>query len=367
MRPALAEQNYSRGMGCIRLEDAFDHEQVEVFRDHGSGLTGVIAIHSTVLGPAMGGLRISRYGDLEEQMVDACRLSYAMTLKNASAGLDLGGGKAVLLDDGRWSEHRHERLVAVARTLNQLEGRYITAEDVGTTPDDMDLMGIHSRWVAGRSRASGGRGDPSPATARTVLGAITAAVEVADGRTGLQGVRVGVLGVGSVGARLATLLADAGAELVVADIAGERAAEVAAATGAAVTLPDTLMVADVDVLAPCGLGEVIAAATVPALRCRVVAGAANNPLTDDAAAVALHSAGILYVPDFLANSGGIIYVGAEALEICQARVESALDASMATTAALLAEAASHGVMPLALARERATSRILSARMAATAS
>ena len=223
---------------ALGLQSQFDHELLELFRDRDSGLTGVIAVHSTALGPAMGGLRIVRYPDLESQMVDACRLARAMTLKNAVAGLKLGGGKAALLDDGAWGDHRESRLIAFSRALNALDGRYITAEDVGTTPADMQLVSEFSPWVAGRPQASGGRGDPSPATARTVFAAIAAAVEIWLRKPDLGGVRVAVQGVGAVGSRLTAMLVEHGARVTIADVDEERARAVASDTGATVAAPE---------------------------------------------------------------------------------------------------------------------------------
>jgi glutamate dehydrogenase/leucine dehydrogenase len=342
--------------GAIGSE--FDHERVVVFRDAEAGVAGVIAIHSTVLGPAMGGLRLNAYPTLEAAMLDALRLSRAMSLKNAAAGLDLGGGKAVVIDDGRWgTPDREKRMRAVGRAIAELGGSYITAEDVGTSPADMDAIAAVTSHVAGRSCERGGSGNPSPYTARTVFAAIESAVRVRLDRPGLEGVRVGVQGVGQVGARLVGLLADAGAIVSVADLDAERAIAVAGAYGATAQPLEGFLEQDVEVLAPCALGGAIDAATVPRLRAPVVAGAANNPLADAEVATLLAERGILYVPDFVANCGGIIDVGAEALGLPEARRDELLEEAFRRTHRLLGEAASKKRMPIELAEDLALRRI----------
>jgi leucine dehydrogenase len=336
-----------------RLHQEFDHELVEVFRDPETGLTGAIAVHSTARGPAMGGLRLHAYDDLSDLVADALRLGRAMTLKNATAGLELGGGKAVLLDDGRWEGRRAERLHAFGAILERLGGRYITAEDVGTTPADMAEIASVTRWVAGLPEDAGGWGNPSRATARTVFGAVRAGVRQAFGSDDLAGVSVGVLGVGNVGSRLAELLAEAGAEVVVADVNESRAAAVATRCGGRTAPVDGFIHAPVEVLAPCALGEVIDHDDVDELRARVIAGSANNPLVDDSVARALDTAGVLYVPDFVANCGGIIFVGAEALGLDQSEVERRIEAAVERIDGVLLEAAACGRLPLEVAYDRA--------------
>jgi glutamate dehydrogenase/leucine dehydrogenase len=345
------------------LDREFEHELMQVFADAGSGLVGVVAIHSTALGPAMGGLRLWAYPSVSAGATDALRLARAMSLKNASAGLDLGGGKAVLIDDGRWRDPvvRRARMSAFAEVVERLGGRYITAEDVGTTPQDMEQIGEVTRWVAGKRRDHGGTGDPAPSTARTVFGAIAAGAHVRLGAQDLAGVRVGVQGVGHVGSRLVALLAGAGAEVVLADVDSQRAQRVAADHGARAAPLAGFLRSDVDVLAPCALGEVIATSDVASLRCRVIAGAANNPLADLAAASELATAGILYVPDFLANCGGIIQVGAEVLGFDDAETDRRIEAAIARTAELLAEAQASGRLPQEVAIARAQARIRGAR------
>lgn len=345
------------------LDALFDHERLHVFRDSGSGAIGAVAIHSTVLGPAMGGLRLSRYATLDDGVADALRLARAMTLKNAAAGLDLGGGKAVLLDDGGWRDPalRAVRMRAVGRVIEELQGRYVTAEDVGTAPADMDAIAGATRWVAGRPLDHGGRGDPSPATARTVFGAIAAGARLGLGREDLAGVHVGVQGVGHVGAALVGLLRAAGARVTLTDVDAARAQQLAQDTGSAFVEPGGFLEREVDVLAPCALGGGIDAAVVARLRCGVIAGAANNPLADGDCAGALAEAGILYVPDFLANSGGIIHVGAEVLGYDDAEVERRVLLAVDRIGEVLRTASASGRLPLDVATERAAERIAAAR------
>jgi glutamate dehydrogenase/leucine dehydrogenase len=286
------------------LLERCDHERVEVVQDSRTGLRAVIAIHSTALGPAVGGLRMRPYAGLDGAVRDARRLSAAMSLKNAAAGLGLGGGKAVIVDDGTAGAQRDARLRAFADAIEALDGAYVTAEDVGTTPRDMDLIATRTAHVLGRSPELGGRGDPSPATARTVHAAVRAGVAARLGAADLAGLRVGIAGVGNVGAALARLLAADGAELTLADADAARAGALAAELGARVTETDALLRLPVDVLAPCATGEMIDAELAGDVSCSVIAGAANNPLVDDGTAAALHARGVLYAPDFLANCGG---------------------------------------------------------------
>lgn len=345
------------------IDTEFEHEQVELFCDAETGATGIVAIHSTALGPAMGGLRLAAYPGLTAAVTDALRLSRAMTLKNAAAGLDLGGGKAVLLDDGGWADAdaRAARMRAVGTVIDQLGGRFVTAEDVGTTPEDMTGIAETTRHVAGQPVERGGRGDPSPWTARTVAGAIAAAVRQQDGAETLAGVRVGVLGVGHVGLRLVALMRDQGADVLVADLDTSRAQDVAGRYGAQAVPVAGFLSLEMDVLAPCALGETIHAEHIGDLRCRVIAGAANNPLAGPDTAHALAGAGILYVPDFLANCGGIIHVGAEVLGFDDAEVERRICLAVGHTAAVLEQAATTGAVPLDVAVAEARARIAGAR------
>jgi leucine dehydrogenase len=305
----------------------------------------------------MGGLRLFRYESLGDGIVDVLRLARAMSFKSAAAGLDLGGGKAILLDDGGWNEGREERMHAVGRAIERLGGQYITAEDVGTSPADMNAIAEVTSHVAGASADQGGFGDPSPYTAQTVFASVECAVRAQLRRDSLEGVRVGVQGVGHVGAPLAGMLAGAGAEVFVTDIDPARAQEVAALHGATALPLDGFLFGEFDVLAPCALGGAIGLPQVARLSAEVVAGAANNPLTHRDVAAALAAKGILYVPDFIANCGGIIHVGAEALGLDRSEAEALIAAANERTERLLAEALESGRLPLEVAEEHALERM----------
>jgi glutamate dehydrogenase/leucine dehydrogenase len=340
--------------------DGFEHELLQLFRDHDSGVAGVVAIHSTALGAAMGGVRVRTYANIEAGVKDALRLSRAMTLKNSAAGLDLGGGKAVLFDDGVW-DRRADRLRFFGDLLEQLEGRYVTAEDAGTSAADMDVIAERTRWVVGRSLERGGRGDPSVATARTVFAAIERAALLHLGVDSLEGVKVGVLGAGKVGGALVEMLSAAGACVPVADLDPARATALALHPAVDPVPVDGFLVRELDVLAPCGFGEVIGVDDVPRMRCRVVAGAANNPLVDRATAVALAERDILYVPDFIANCGGILHVAAELLRLDAAQVDRRVEASAESVEAILRSARELGELPLDIAERQALDRVREAR------
>ncbi|HEU4599456.1 MAG TPA: Glu/Leu/Phe/Val dehydrogenase dimerization domain-containing protein [Solirubrobacterales bacterium] len=344
----------------------WNHERVQILHDPDTGLEAVIAIHSTALGPALGGLRIRPYeGGLAEALDDALRLSRAMTLKASAAGLDLGGGKAVVVNR-EGAGPRARRLAALAGEIERLGGAYITAEDIGTTTADMDFIAEHTSYVVGRSERNGTGGDPSPDTARTVFGGIRAALAVLDGDTSLRGKTVGVIGLGKVGAHLTALLADAGARVVGYDPVPEarrRCRDRVDLVDAAAAV----LGADLDVLAPCAVGGLVDAELAEVLRCRVVCGAANNPLSGPEAAEALARRGILYVPDFLANCGGLIHADAERLGDGNGeRLERALAEAEARTLEVLVEAVETGVSPAALAEARAWERVERARNGAAA-
>jgi leucine dehydrogenase len=334
---------------------ATDHELVRVVRDEDAGLLAVIAIHSTVLGPSMGGVRRLGYPSLDDAVADALRLSAAMTLKNSAAGLPLGGGKSVILHAG--AEPSDALLDALADAIEGLGGRYVAAEDIGTTPAHMDRIAARTGWVAGQSAGAGGNGDPSPATATTVFGSMLAAAAQRWKEPDIEGARVGVLGVGKVGGRLASMAALAGAELVVADVDAGRAASVAAAVGAEVVAPDELLSLPLDVLAPCARGGVLTPGVVTSLPVEIVCGAANNTLSGDAVADQLAERDILYVPDFIANAGGIVHVGGSFLGWDPATIAERVSKCVDRCAAVLDEASRRGVTPLRVGYERASARL----------
>jgi glutamate dehydrogenase/leucine dehydrogenase len=305
----IAARHVSR-IGVPMADD--DHEQIVVRQDNKTGLRFIVAVHSTVLGPALGGMRLKRYpGGLREALEDVMGLARTMTLKASAAGLDLGGGKSVMIDDGD-PDLRDTRLEAAARVIDGLDGAYITAEDIGTTCADMDHMAGFSRYVVGRSESNGGGGDPSPVTAETVFQAMGRGLAAATGSDDFDGRRVGLVGLGKVGSALAAKLAQAGAHVIGCDLNAERARAVGAELGIGVApSAEAILAAELDVLAPCAAGGLIDEALARSIDCRVVAGAANNPLTDRSVARTLMQRDIVYVPDFLANCGGLIHVSLE--------------------------------------------------------
>jgi leucine dehydrogenase len=348
--------------GAVRFP--IEHEQLVVCRGPRSGLYTIVAVHSTALGPALGGCRMWEYPDVEAGLHDALRLSSAMTLKAAAAGLDLGGGKGVICHrPGEPPSGRTRRAVLTdfGETVEGLGGSYITAEDVGTSPADMAVIAETTDHVTGQPLERGGSGDPSGFTARGVVAAMHASCEHAFGSRELAGRRVAVVGLGRVGERLTRRLAAAGAELVLADIDEAKRALTADLPGARWVYPAAALLAEVDVLAPCALGGVLSEATVPRLRCAVVCGAANNQLAHDGVAADLASRGILYTPDFIANAGGLIQVSAELTGEGPDEVEARVDGLEDDIRALLAHAEAAGTTPLAAARERARRRLAGAR------
>jgi leucine dehydrogenase len=298
-------------MEIFDLREFDAHEQVVFGHDAATGLKAIVAIHSTTLGPAAGGCRLWPYASTAEAVADVLRLSRGMSYKNAMANLKFGGGKAVIIADARKSKSP-ELFEAFGRCVDSLGGRYVTAEDVGTTTADMASVARATRYVAGLGRAPGeAGGDPGPKTALGVYLGIKAAVKFRLGRDELCGLSVGVQGVGGVGYHLCRMLAADGARLFVADVrpgAVQRVVDEFKATPVAV---EEILAADVDVLAPCALGAVLNAASFPRLRARVVAGAANNQLAQGQDGAALSAAGILYAPDYVINAGGIISVARE--------------------------------------------------------
>jgi leucine dehydrogenase len=287
------------------------HERILVCSNPEVGLQAIIAVHSTVLGPGLGGVRMWPYGSTEEALTDVLRLSRGMTYKAAAAGLNLGGGKAVIIGDPK--KIKSEALLrAFGRYVDSLNGLYITAEDVGTDLDDMEVIQHETRWVTGVSPEQGGGGDPSPITAFGVLQGIKAAVAFQFGDGGLKGRSVAVQGLGNVGYNLARFLREAGAKVFAADIDAETTDRARDELGVEVVPASDILEVPCDVVAPCALGAVLNDESIPRLRCHIVAGAANNQLADERRhGLELHERGILYAPDFVINAGGLISVYSE--------------------------------------------------------
>jgi leucine dehydrogenase len=324
-----------------------------------SGATIAIAVHSTALGPALGGARLWHYESDDEGVADAQRLARAMTYKAAAAGLLLGGGKGVICAPTPHPEGelRRAMLLDFGDAVESLGGRYVTAEDVGTGAADMAVIAERTAHVVGLPDERGGSGDPSPVTARGVLAAMGACLEHRFGSSDPARVHVCVVGAGHVGGRLATLLAEAGATVTISDLDPSRRPFADHLGAAWIDDPAEAILSDCDVLAPCALGGVIEAATVPHLRCRIVCGAANNVLADDRLALALASRDITYAPDFIANVGGLINVYAELHHLGPRSVTDLVDGIGPTVRFILEEADHHGTTPLVEAQTLALRRL----------
>ena len=286
------------------------HEQVVLCHDKAAGLKAIIAIHNSTLGPALGGTRMWNYKNDEEALVDVLRLSKGMTYKAAAAGLNLGGGKAVIIGDPK--KDKSEALFrAFGRFVGSLNGKYITAEDVGTTVRDMEYVYMETPFVTGIPKALGGSGDPSPYTAHGVLQGIKASVKEQLGADSLKGVRVAVQGLGNVGSNLVAYLVKEGAVVTVADIDTERVENMVKKHQVAATSPDQILEIETDVQAPCALGAILNDQSLQKLKCKVVCGGANNQLAELRHAESLRELGILYAPDYLVNAGGLMNVFVE--------------------------------------------------------
>jgi len=294
--------------------DFDDHEGVHLFTDPASGLRAVIAVHSTNLGPAAGGARFWHYADDRAAITDALRLSRGMSYKNAMAGLELGGGKGVVLADRPGAAISQAQLEAFGRAVESLAGRYVTAEDVGMSEERMKVIAGQTRYVSGLPAAAGAAGgDPGPYTAEGVYLGLRAAAERGLGAGDMKGVRVAIQGVGSVGGGVARRLAADGAVLTIADVDQARAEKLGAELDAAVVAPDAILGVEADVVSPNALGAVLTEQSIAALKVRVVAGGANNQLATPQDGRRVHERGILYAPDYVINAGGIINVGLEYL------------------------------------------------------
>lgn len=289
-----------------------NHEHLSFYCDPETGLRAIIAVHNTSRGPALGGCRMFPYASDEEALRDALRLSRGMTYKSALAGLNLGGGKSVIIGDPR--EHKSDALLeAMGRFLNQLGGLYIAAEDSGTSVADLKVMGRHTAHVAGIAERPGfdGRpsnGDPSPATAYGTFVGLQAAVQHKLGRNDLEGIKVAIQGIGNVGYRLAQHLKEAGAQLWISDIHQDQVERAVDELGAVAASANEILSLPVDVVAPCAMGAVLNDDSINRLQAPIVAGAANNQLASPRHDNALWNRGILYAPDFVINAGGIIDV-----------------------------------------------------------
>ncbi|MCY3887159.1 MAG: valine dehydrogenase [Chloroflexi bacterium] len=329
-------------MGLFAAMESLDHEEVILHRDAAAGLSVIVAIHSSVRGPALGGTRWHPYASEEEALEDVLRLSSAMTYKSAAANLPFGGGKAAVIGDP--AGKTPAQLRAYGRFIDSLNGRYITTTDVGTTTAEIDIVAGETRFVVGTSPERGGSGDTSVLTAATVVQGMRAALRVAFDDESFAGRRVVVVGVGKVGGRVARHLAEQGADLVLSDIRTEAAERLAVEIGAATVGLDHAYTTECDILSPNALGRVLTPASIPALRCRVVCGGANNQLANDPAdAALLKERGILYAPDYVINSGGVINVAMEIEGYDTARARQLAEGVYETTLRILRAAEREGI------------------------
>jgi leucine dehydrogenase len=337
----------------------FEHEDLVVHRGARSGRHVIVAIHSTALGPALGGVRLWRYASPTDGVRDALRLARGMTLKAAAAGLHLGGGKGVICAAEGVPPQGQERLDLLrdfGDLVDSLNGRYVTAEDVGVSPTDLLAIRERTTHVTGLPPEHGGSGDPSPFTALGVEAAMRACAAEWLGSSDLAGLRIVVAGLGHVGAKLARRLAEAGSELAVSDI-DPRKRELADRLGARWLDPASELVAECDILAPCALGGAINAANAPLLRCGIVCGCANNQLADEGLAETLAEQGVLYAPDFVVNAGGLIRVYGE---IRGSSTEDARELTLSiehNLGSVLAAARERGITPLEAALQIARERL----------
>jgi leucine dehydrogenase len=347
------------------LIGAWDGEEVVVHRDEPTSSWMLIGIHDTTLGPAMGGTRLTSYAHPSDALEDVLRLSEAMTWKQAVADLPYGGGKAVIAVPevpAQGSDDRRALLLRYAELVESLHGTYVTAADMNTGEQDMDTLGERTSHVLGRSIASGGSGDPGAATALGVFHGIRATIRRAFGDDSLEGRSVLVQGLGSVGSRLAGHLADAGSALLLADVDAERATSLADALGAKVVNAEDVIGTECDLFSPCATGKVLSRETIPYVRCRAVAGAANNQLARPEDGDLLRDAGILFAPDFVVNAGGVIHLaGRETLGWDDATLSVRLEAIGDSLHEIFDRAERESLSPAAAADRMARERIAAAR------
>ncbi|MGW1838989.1 Leu/Phe/Val dehydrogenase [Streptomyces sp. BBFR2] len=362
-QPAPAAPPADGALHTLFRTEQGGHEQVVLCQDRASGLKAVIALHNTALGPALGGTRFHAYASEEEAVRDALNLSRGMSYKNALAGLDHGGGKAVIIGDPE-TVKTEELLLAYGRAVASLGGRYVTACDVGTYVADMDVVARTNKWTTGRSPENGGAGDSSVLTAYGVFQGMRASAQHLWGDPTLRGRKVAVAGVGKVGYHLVGHLVEDGAEVVVTDVRDASVERVLAAYPQVTAVADTdalIRTPGLDIYAPCALGGALNDVSVPALTATVVCGAANNQLAHPGIEKDLADRGILYAPDYVVNAGGVIQVADELhgfdFDRCKVKAAKIFD----TTLAIFARAKTDGIPPVAAADRLAEQRMAEAR------
>ncbi len=352
-------------MSIFEHPDFDNHESVTLLRDTASGLSAIIAVHSTALGPSAGGTRFWQYANSDAAITDALRLSRAMSLKNAMAGIPHGGGKGVILrpegDCAQGSQARAALFSAYGRGLNRVGGAYYTAEDVGVTPHDMRVIRTQTPYVAGLDEGEAASGDPSPVTADGVFRCLKHAVSRKLDRTNLSSITVAIQGLGHVGYALAEHLHAAGASLIVSDMNAAVLGKAKSELGAQVVGLDEIYDAKADVFAPCALGGAVSVDTIDRITAQVICGAANNQLASADMGAALRARGVLYCPDYVVNGGGIINVASELSGRYRPDwVDAKLDGLVETLAEVIAVSERTGEPTDAVAEAMALARIMAA-------
>ncbi|GGZ53062.1 Glu/Leu/Phe/Val family dehydrogenase [Mesonia mobilis] len=362
MNAEILKANELKKVAPVFGQLSFDnHEQVVFCNDKDTGLKAIIGIHNTNLGPALGGTRMWNYESEYEALNDVLRLSRGMSFKSAITGLNLGGGKAVIIGDAK-TQKTPALMRRFGEFVHSLSGKYITAEDVGMETEDMDIVSEVTPFVAGISEEKGGAGNPSPITAYGVFMGMKAAAKYKFGTDNLEGKKVLVQGIGHVGETLVKYVSEEGAEVIIADINQERLIEVSEKYGAKIFEGDHLYDLDVDIYAPCALGATLNDQTIPQLKAKVVAGAANNQLADELIhGELLKQKGIVYAPDFLINAGGIINVYAEIVKYDRAEIIKKTENIYNTTLEILTKAELEQMTTHQAALKIAKNRILAAK------
>jgi leucine dehydrogenase len=343
-------------MEIFKYLEQYDYEQVVFCQDKQSGLKAIIAIHDTTLGPALGGTRMWTYESEAAAIEDALRLAKGMTYKNAAAGLNLGVGKTVIIGDPR-KDKSEELFRAFGRYIQGLNGRYITAEDVGTTVADMDLIHEETDYVTGISPAFGSSGNPSPVTAYGVYVGMKAAAKEAFGTDSLEGKVVAIQGVGNVAYTLCKYLHEEGAQLIVTDINKEAVQRAVEDFGARAVEPNEIYGVECDIYAPCALGATVNDDTIPQLKAKVIAGSANNQLKDTRHGDLIHEMGIVYAPDYVINAGGVINVADELYGYNHERAMKKVDQIYASIEKVIAISKRDGIPTYVAADRMAEERI----------
>jgi leucine dehydrogenase len=356
-------RNAGANMDLFKTMAKEGHEQLVVSTDPETGLNAIIAIHSTLLGPALGGCRFWHYKTFDEAAADVLRLSKAMTYKAAVNGLNLGGGKAIIC--ARPAEKTPGLIRAFGRFVDSLAGLYVTAQDVGMTLADLDKVREVTRYAAGVPEDKGGSGDPSFMTARGIVAGMRSCLNEVFGSDSLQDRTVAVQGAGKVGRHLAGLLHQEGARLTVSDIDPARVKVVVEETGAKTSPPTRIHTESCDIFAPCAMGGVLNSASIAKLRCRIVAGSANNPLTDGADASLLHRRRILYAPDYVINAGGLINIACEMEGYQKDRAEKRVSGIADNLTHVFARSKEEKITPLEASNRMVEERLAKARTGRT--